>query len=207
MSGLTWLLLLVAGVFAVADWLAVAGRNKPLEYIAKPAVMVALIGVALALDPVNEAQRSWFVAALALSMAGDVFLMVPTNLFLAGLGAFLVAHLAYIAGFFEAGFQPAALGAGVAIAVGAGVLLGRLVLAAAGRLKVPVAGYMLVLGAMLAVAYGSGQPLAAIGATLFFASDTLIGWRRFVAEQPWMPVTIIVTYHLGQAALVLSLAG
>jgi uncharacterized membrane protein YhhN len=200
-----WGLLAVAVVFAVADWVAVAAGNKRLEYVAKPAVMVALVGVALALDPASEAQRAWFVGALALSMAGDVFLMLPRDRFVPGLAAFLLAHVAYIAGFAAAGFQPAALGAGVAIAAGAGVLLGRRVLAAAGALRMPVAAYMVVLGGMLAAAYGSGRPVAAVGATLFFASDTLIGWRRFVTARPWMDLVIIVTYHAGQALLVLSL--
>jgi uncharacterized membrane protein YhhN len=48
--------------------------------------------------------------------------------------------------------------------------------------------------------------LAVGGAALFFASDTLIAWNRFVRPRPWMPLAIIVTYHVGQAGLVLSLA-
>ena len=42
--------------------------------------------------------RAWFVAALVLSLAGDVFLMLPKDLFVFGLGAFLLGHLAYIVG-------------------------------------------------------------------------------------------------------------
>jgi len=33
----------------------------------------------------------------------------------------------------------------------------------------------------------------------------VISFRRFVRERPWMPVTIIVTYHLAQVGLVVSL--
>src|SRR4051794_41583322 len=67
--------------------------------------MVCLIVVALALDPVAgaDARRGWFVAALVFSLAGDVFLMLPRDLFVAGLSAFLVAHLCYIAGFWTDG--------------------------------------------------------------------------------------------------------
>jgi hypothetical protein len=36
-------------------------------------------------------------------------------------------------------------------------------------------------------------------------SDSLIGWTRFVRAHSWGPLAIIVTYHLGQAALVVSL--
>jgi hypothetical protein len=43
-----------------------------------------------------------------------------------------------------------------------------------------------------------------VGAALFAGSDALIAWERFVAKRAWGPVTIIVTYHLAQALLVLS---
>ena len=36
-------------------------------------------------------------------------------------------------------------------------------------------------------------------------SDTILGWRRFVGSKAWMPVAIMVTYHLGQVGLVASL--
>ena len=47
--------------------------------------------------------------------------------------------------------------------------------------------------------------MAALGALLFVTSDGLIGYSRFVRVPSWAPVAIIVTYHLGQAGLVLSL--
>lgn len=51
----------------------------------------------------------------------------------------------------------------------------------------------------------SPRNTATIGAVLFMLSDALIGWRRFVRELKWAPVAIIVTYHLAQTMLVLSL--
>ena len=57
-----------------------------------------LIACALALDPDDPAVRAWFVAALVLSLAGDVFLMLPQDLFVFGLGSFLLGHIAYIVG-------------------------------------------------------------------------------------------------------------
>src|SRR5205085_9322055 len=67
----------LAGAAAAGDWFAVARERKLLEYLCKPAVMAFLIWGALALRPDHPAQRGWFVAALALSLAGDVFLMLP----------------------------------------------------------------------------------------------------------------------------------
>lgn len=209
MTDVAWVLLGVAAAFALADWVAVGTGRKPLEYVAKPAVIVALLGVAVALEPASPVQQRWFLAALALSLLGDVFLMLPRDRFIAGLAAFLVAHIAYIGGFVTEGLVEPALGAGIAVAVGGAALVARRVLAGVRSkpLQVAVGVYMVVLGGMLAVAFGSGKPLAAAGAGLFFVSDTLIGWRRFVAERGWMTVTVHVTYHLGQAGLVLSLVG
>ena len=70
----------------------------------------------------------------------------------------------------------------------------------------PVTAYVVVITAMLASAIASGVAVAALGAGLFYASDSLIAWNRFVRPLPWAPLAIIVTYHVGQGALVLSLA-
>ncbi|NIW49240.1 MAG: lysoplasmalogenase, partial [Gammaproteobacteria bacterium] len=40
----------------------------------------------------------YFLIGLALSLAGDIFLMLPDEKFIAGLVSFLLAHLAYILG-------------------------------------------------------------------------------------------------------------
>jgi uncharacterized membrane protein YhhN len=65
---------------------------------------------------------------------------------------------------------------------------------------------MLVISAMVSAALATGVALAIAGSVLFFASDTLIAWNRFLRPRPWMPLAIIVTYHVGQTGLVLSLA-
>lgn len=210
MTPTAWLLLLFAAVAAVACWYAVAGANRRLEYVAKPAAMAALIGVALALAPADPGIVPWFVAALALSLVGDVALMLPRERFVGGLVAFLLAHLAYIVGL---GLQAPSVG---------GVLLGLLVvgtvLSTVGRrifdavrrdqpgLLGPVAAYMVVISAMVVAAFATGQPLAMAGATLFYASDAMLAWNRFVAQRVPRPA-VLAAYHVGQALLVLSLAG
>lgn len=195
----------VAAVCAAVDWYAVGVGNKVLEYVTKPATLGLLIAAALALDPVDEKQRCFFVAALVLSLIGDVFLMLPRDMFVAGLASFLLGHLAYVAGMVSVGTDETAL-IGVALVAIALVVVGRRIVAGAAskRLGPPVIAYMAAISAMVICAYGLSA-VAAVGATLFFVSDSLIGWSRFVRMQPWMPVAIIVTYHLGQAALTLSL--
>ncbi len=209
MNAATAVAFAIAAVFAVGDWIAKARVNRVLEYVCKPATMVALIFAATALDPATDAhtRRVWFVAALVASLAGDVLLMLPTDLFVFGLGAFLVAHLCYIAGFWSDGPTAVAfvVAAVVVVAVLAPLALRILRSVTEAELRVPVAVYIVVIAAMLASAFASGNVVAAVGAALFVASDSMIAWDRFVAEFRAAGVAIMVTYHLGQAALVLSL--
>ncbi len=128
LTATAWAWLAIAAVLAVGDWTANARGSKALEYVCKPATMVALIGAALALEPVDDTQRACFVVALVLSMAGDVFLMLPerrlgpADTFTFGLGAFLLGHLAYIAGFVARGDRSALVVVAIA---GAAVIVTR----------------------------------------------------------------------------------
>jgi uncharacterized membrane protein YhhN len=208
----------LAAVFAVGNWIAVGKTDRThasrvLEYVCKPATLVALIAAAALLDPAADAQtwRAWFVAALVFSLAGDVLLMLPQDLFVAGLAAFLVAHVFYLVGFWTNGPSAFALAIAVVLVVAVVGPLGWRILSSIVRTGEPrelrgaVAGYMLVISAMLATALATGNVVAAVGAGLFVASDSMIAWNRFVRPFRGAPVAIMVTYHLGQAGLVLAL--
>ncbi len=106
-----------AAVFAAGDWWSRARKIQWLEYVCKPATLVALIAAAIVLDPAAGAgaRRDWFVAALVFSLLGDVLLMLPADRFVAGLAAFLAAHVCYLVGFWTD--PPAALALVVAAAV------------------------------------------------------------------------------------------
>ncbi len=209
MNAATAVAFAVAAVFAAGDWIAKARANRVLEYVCKPATLTALILAAIALDPATDAhtRRAWFVAALIASLAGDVLLMLPTDLFVFGLGAFLVAHVCYVAGFWSD--APAAVAfvvaAVVVIAIVTPLAVRILRCVSDPELRAPVGIYIIVIAAMLASALASGNVVAGVGAVLFVASDSMIAWDRFVREFRAAPVAIMVTYHLGQAALVLSL--
>ena len=211
MTGWAWTLLVGAGLLAVCDWIAVGRSSRPLEYIGKPGALVLLTGVAVALDPAHSDVRAWFVVALILSLAGDVFLMLPSDRFVAGLASFLLAHVAYVVGLNLHGGSAAELAlAALPVALVAAVLATRILRAVAAtgdrELVPPLVAYMLVISAMLASALAGGNLWAAAGATLFFASDALIAETRFVRGPTTVTrVAIMVTYHLGQTGLVLSL--
>jgi uncharacterized membrane protein YhhN len=202
--------LILAAGFAVGDWVAKATGNRRLEYVCKPATLTFLVVVAATIDPAADAgtRRAWFVAALVFSLAGDVLLMLPRDLFVAGLAAFLVGHLCYVAGFWsQHGPTVAAFvfAAAIVVAVLAPVIV-RILRAVRGTPDLaPVTAYSVVIAVMLASALASGNLVAAVGAALFVASDSMIAWDRFVRPFPAAGVAIMVTYHLGQAGLVLSL--
>jgi uncharacterized membrane protein YhhN len=207
----------VASLFAIGDWIAKARSRTRLEYLCKPATLVALIAAAGLLDPGADAhtRRVWFVAALICSLTGDVLLMLPEDLFVPGLAAFLVGHLCYLVGFWTRVPSVIALVVSAAVVVVVVAPLAHRILssintsidrvAAPKSLRIAVASYIAVISAMLATALATGNVVAAAGAVLFVTSDSLIAWDRFVRPVRWAPVAIMVTYHLGQAGLVASL--
>lgn len=219
MTGSAALLLALAAVVAVVDWAGVRAGNRRLEYVAKPTVMVLLVGVALTLDPVDDAARIAIVVGLVCSLAGDVFLMLPereggtgdrSSLFVAGLTAFLAGHVAYVVAFelrgqtglwFVIGLGVVALGiATVGLRVVRGVRDGP-----QAPLVAPVVAYLAVISVMVATAFGTRNPFAVVGALSFYVSDAILAWNRFVEERPHGRLATMVTYHVGQALIVLSL--
>jgi uncharacterized membrane protein YhhN len=211
MSTAAWLVLGGAAAFAAADLVAVVRKNTRLEYATKPTVMVLLIAVAILLHPASEGERALFVVALVFGLVGDVLLMLPGDLLVAGIAAFLAGHLAYIVGFRFGGYNTEGVVAGAAVAgASIGLLLPRVIqgLERSGRnnLKMPVIAYVVVISLMLVSAYASGNALAIVGGLCFFFSDAILAWYRFVKPVRWGPPVNIVMYQAGQALLVLSLA-
>ena len=211
MTAVAFLLLTFTLVIAVVDWIAVHEERRGLEYVAKPLTMVALLAVALAIEPHSDAVRWCFVVALVCSLAGDVFLMLPKDLFVAGLASFLLGHVAYVVGMLIDGVAPVRFVVGVLIVLVVLAFLGTIILRNVRqkepKLAGPVVAYMAVISAMVASAIGTGRWFAILGACLFYASDALIAWTRFVGDVDRSRLLIMVTYHLGQIGLVLSLAG
>jgi uncharacterized membrane protein YhhN len=149
------------------------------------------------------------VVALVLGLASDVFLMLPNDMFLMGLVAALVEHLAYIAGFRTRDLETAPLAVAAVIALASAAVFLPPILRAVRKdqpkLFVPVIAYAAVFVVMVASAGGTGSLVAIAGALLFFYSDALLAWNRFVKPLSWGRLVNIVAYHSGEAVLVLSL--
>ncbi len=69
-------------------------------------------------------------------------------------------------------------------------------------MRIPVSAYLIVISTMVVVAVGTGEPWLIAAAATFYVSDAILGWNRFVAPVGWMPLAVMVTYHLAQAGFV-----
>jgi uncharacterized membrane protein YhhN len=196
------------GCFALVDWYAVARDDRRTETWAKPLVLSSLIIAAVVLGATSTTAGLWLLAALVFGLLGDVALLSDTlPRFRAGVAAFLVGHLAYVACFASLGLsRPAWSWAGLAV-LAAALFATRGVVPATQRLEgpalsVPVAVYSVVIGAMLLCAWFTGVPLVALGASVFVVSDAVLSIDRFVRPIPHARLILMVTYHLGQALIV-----
>ncbi|MBW2402134.1 MAG: lysoplasmalogenase [Deltaproteobacteria bacterium] len=149
---------------------------------------------------------------LIFSLAGDVFLMLPSDRFLPGLASFLVAHLLYIAAFSQIeGFQ-LSLSALAPFALASAALL-RLLWPHLAGMQIPVLVYVVVIVTMgwQATAQWSsvGETwalLALVGAIFFTISDAALALNRFRAAFASAPATILSSYYLAQWLIALSVA-
>lgn len=147
---------------------------------------------------------------LVASAVGDIFLELESG-FLAGMVAFLIGHLFYLAAYLKRDRTPRWWLA-IPFAIWGLVILTslRIGLEAADML-IPVAVYCVAICAMLWRAWARCRPgvpldlwIAAWGATLFAISDSMIAVARFgpgfVGSDYW----IISLYWLGQAGIAYS---
>ncbi|GAB4510185.1 MAG: hypothetical protein Tsb0020_27180 [Haliangiales bacterium] len=154
------------------------------------------------------------MVALVLSAVGDVALIGKSKpAFLAGLSAFLLAHLAYA--WVSVTLDPAPLWSGLAavpvLAVAGGVW--RWLRGHVGRLAVPVLAYIAAITAMVVLAAGvgaHGEPAHALlvaSAVLFFVSDIFVARQRFVAPGFINRALGLPLYFAAQLGFVVAAAG
>ena len=223
----------IALIFALVDWVAVARRAVRLRYVSKPATLLAVFVGAwlLTQGPHDPWQAQFFLPGLAFSLAGDVCLLLPgKRWFVAGLVAFFLTQICYIVGLnptlprdlppSDAVYPHPVLGFLIVVAL-VGVVLVRSIVAGLRRknrriaLLIPLAIY----GPTLSLTLFSGwatlfrpewtplrRMLVILGVSLFFTSDLLIAWDRFVRRSHRLKLLDIITYHLAQVALALSIA-
>ncbi|RDL50380.1 hypothetical protein BLJAPNOD_01501 [Ensifer sp. M14] len=210
----------IYALFAVCAVLAIVGSLMAgsddsgwrwLHYLTKPtATMLLLVAVLRNIGPASGAYGMAIVIGLTFAAAGDFFLMLPGDYFLAGLVCFLLTHCAYIWALtrdsrFAADKSIFALFAVIGFLVIAGLWSSL-----PAGMRIPVVIYALALAAMAAqaisrdrqVAVGAPQKSAArsaaLGGLFFMVSDTLLAYGRFRWNIPYNAVWVLGTYYAAQ---------
>jgi len=179
---------------------------------AKIIASTGFLAVAILSGALQSTYGKVLLTGLTLSFAGDAFLIGETQqAFLAGLTAFLLAHLAYVAAFAVNGINLRWLAGAslpvIGIAVGIAMWLAP---HTPPELSLPVCLYTIVISSMVSAAVGTrgkgGSVLILVGALLFFLSDLSVAALRLVQTDFPTYVWGLPLYYAGQLCLALSVS-
>jgi uncharacterized membrane protein YhhN len=195
----------------LADLIAVSMDSKPLEYLFKPAIMLALgIYFFQQTKGISEKkQRNRLLLGAFFSFLGDVLLMFSGG-FIFGLAAFLTAHIFYISAFYldNSGFifkKNDRIVPATGIIAYTVVFLYFVLPKIENGLILPVGIYGLTIMTMLLMALNRWKNVGSItfgwvlfGAIIFVVSDSILAINRFVQPLPWSGFLIMTSYSAGQ---------
>jgi uncharacterized membrane protein YhhN len=216
LSSRRWLALLTiaAAVGAIAGDLLAAKQAGSgwlrLHWCCKPLATMLIFALAWhTRTPVSARYRRWILIGIFFSCCGDVFLMVPMDLFVAGLLAFLLGHVCFLVAFLGESRFAARPFLMLACLGYAAINLLLLWPSIAVPLRVPVIVYVIVLACMAGQAavrarvfvmrgdaLAGSAMRAAVGALIFLLSDSLLAWNRFHAPIPLADLWVLSTYYL-----------
>lgn len=235
MTNLVWLCALSAGLWTTGALLQ--GRLQPLELFIINSAALATTSGALGLGALHMVFKpltmvlalAWVASApvatkapvflkvllgvaLLASLIGDVLLMLPGNHFIAGLVAFLSAHLAYIVLLQRSTpggkWFPSRGALACTLAVGA-LMVAILWTGLPGPvLTGAVMAYVVVIALMAAQAIGragvradAASRFVAWGACFFMLSDSLLAINKFMQPLPTASLWILSTYYMAQVLI------
>ena len=227
LASFSWAIIPV--IFAFVLNLLVYGFNwRRIQPFSKPLAMITIIFWTLSMV---EWQMDWQMALLIIAqvfgLAGDIFLLFPKGWFMAGLAAFLVGHLFYIA--LTASILVYHLNSGAIEPLSPFILvLGAMILVVAmlvflrvfkpafnskksrNKLWFAVQVYAFILSSMMVASFVMvfklpiftwQSALVPIGSALFFASDFMLAYDRFVHKNALLRLLVWISYHLAQICL------
>ncbi|HRE91574.1 MAG TPA: lysoplasmalogenase [Myxococcota bacterium] len=191
-----------AVALAVVLWAEVAKR--PLwNAVFKPVASAAFVAAGFAVGALEHPLGVLLVVALILGALGDV-LLIPKEkkgVFIAGIGAFLLAHLAYGAMFLAMGVDLVRLLVALVFASAVAVLVWRhLAPHVTGAMRVAVMSYIAVITVMVALAFGvvSYGWLPVVAAVTFWLSDLTVARHRFVRQAAVNRLVGLPLYYAAQ---------
>jgi uncharacterized membrane protein YhhN len=187
-------------------------------YLFKPVTTSLLLVMALGLSRAaardggpRPGYHALICAGLLWSLAGDIFLMLPEDRFLAGLASFLAAHLCYIAAF----ARGVPWNRGALLAVPYAAAAGGLITALWPHLGALRGAVVVYGGVLAAMAWRAGvrwsvqrtgpAAAAALGGALFMVSDATLAIDRFAAPFAAATIVVMTTYIAAQWLIVASM--
>ncbi|MEW1634786.1 lysoplasmalogenase [Streptomyces sp. NPDC093801] len=198
---------ILLGAFAAAsavDLGALLAGWHPGHVVAKPLLMPLLVAYVLTLPRSPSGTGGapgaprLLVAALLFGWGGDLALLFDAEpAFLVGMGSFAAGHVCYLVLFGRGRTSPVLGGAYAVALVGTVALLwGDL----PAGLRIPVAGYSLLLASMAYRSSALGR-VAGVGGALFLLSDTLIAtgvaaWPQLPRPDFWIMATYLAAQYL-----------
>lgn len=187
--------LLAAAYLVTLPWLPYPGSFFP------KALPVLVAAGWLLHDNAQSTSKRRVGYGLRWSALGDVALALDDRLFLAGLAAFLIAHLWYIVAFIpDAQLQRPRLWLAAGVA-GYGLVLGATLGWATGW-QLPILLYAWVLTGMgITATLRQGSFLVGLGAQCFIVSDSLLACDRFLTPLPLAHLWVMLTYYLAQGLI------
>jgi uncharacterized membrane protein YhhN len=187
------------------------------RYLVKPMLMPALRTAFLEATPGRyDRLKRTTAAAETFSWGGDVALLGSGDrAFLAGVGSFFGAHVAYIAGFSSVRRRPVRLDdpgvkAAAALFLTAAPVLGLAARRKSPELALPVVAYAGVLATMFATSTmldptidPRARRTIQAGTTLFLVSDSILAVQKFLLtkQHPALEAAVMATYTAGQGLI------
>jgi uncharacterized membrane protein YhhN len=200
---------LIITLVGLAGTLAAAPLGRHFAGLFKMVASAGFIGAAIDAGAFHSVYGGLILGGLFLSWWGDLFL-ISTNarIFLMGVGAFFLAHVAYAGAFIALGVNPLWTLCGAAALAVPAVLMLRWLHPHLGDMRNPVYAYVAVISVMAALAAGAtlaGAPWTVpAGAAMFYVSDIFVARDRFVAPSPWNQRLGLPLYYTAQLALAFS---
>jgi uncharacterized membrane protein YhhN len=175
--------------------------------LAKLIASSSFIALAISVAAMRSVFGRLLFAGLVLSWIGDMLLLGATpTLFLAGLVAFLLAHLMYVSSFIAHGVNwRRAIAAGIPVVLISASVSVWLTPHVPASMQLPVWLYTVVISGMVMSAFGArgaGASLAIpVGALLFYLSDLSVAAGQFIRPEFPNYVWGLPFYYAGQLLL------
>ncbi|SMO70167.1 Uncharacterized membrane protein YhhN [Melghirimyces algeriensis] len=203
--------LTAAGVSAMVYlWLALDQKRLTWKYILKPGTMLWVLALAVTGLAENPQPFGWLIlVGLIFSVVGDVFLMLPSDRFIQGLIAFFVAHVCYVGAFSVHMMNNPKWDGVLPLLIVLAAFFFYLLLPGVKReggrtLPIAVLSYILIISWMVWFAWSTGSLVILCGSLLFYISDAILAWNRFIHPLAWGEYGVMSTYFVAQILLAWS---